>query len=100
MDTRITGACHTNQFECYSSKVYDDAVAKGDTEKDLTAALKDYAVAEKQFLTDAAEGLLYNRPVWMLVKPYVQGIADNPYEVRQVSFPGEHYSETIYISQH
>jgi oligopeptide transport system substrate-binding protein len=99
MDIEITAGCHGVQFECYSSKAYDDAVTKGDNEKDLSAALKDYATAEKIILTDAPVGLMYTRNDWMLVKPYVQSITATPYD-ETVYLPGDQYTETIYISAH
>jgi oligopeptide transport system substrate-binding protein len=100
MDIEITAGCHGVQFECYSNKTYDDLVTKGDSAKDLSAALKDYSSAEQLILSDAAVGIIYNRPDWLLVKPYVQGITANAYDVGGLYFPGDLYSQTIYISQH
>jgi oligopeptide transport system substrate-binding protein len=98
-DIEITGACHGNQFECYSSKQYDDLVTAGDNEKDLSKAVADYQKAEKILLQDAPIGILFNRPEWMLIKPYVQGISATPYD-EAVYLPGDSNTETIYISQH
>lgn len=99
MDIEITAGCHGVQFECYSNKAYDDLVTKGDNEKDLNAALKDYAQAEKLIVQDAPVGFLFNRPNWMLVKPYVHGITPTPYD-ESVYLPGDQWTGTIYISQH
>jgi oligopeptide transport system substrate-binding protein len=98
-DIQTTGGCHGTQWDCYSSKAYDDLVAKGDAEKDFNKALDDYKAAEKVLLTDAPFTPLYQRPSVDMVQPWVQGITAVTLD-ESVYTPGDFYTETIYISQH
>lgn len=98
-DIQSTGSCHGTQWGCYSSKTYDDLVAKADAERDLTKALGLYKQAEQILLTDAPFTPLYQRPTVNLVQPWVQGITAIPLDEGTYT-SGDIYTETIYISQH
>jgi oligopeptide transport system substrate-binding protein len=98
-DIQTSGGCHGTQWDCYSSKAYDDLVAKADAEKDFTKALDLYKQAEQILLTDSPFTPLYQRPSVDLVQPWVQGITAVPLD-ESVYTPGDFYTETIFISQH
>jgi oligopeptide transport system substrate-binding protein len=98
-DIFTTGGCHGTNWGCWNNKEYDDIVAKADQ------ATKD---ADRQKLYDQAHGMLvnqyivaflYNRPAWVLIKPYVQGLNITPID-NAIYLPGENYANTIYITNH
>ncbi|GAC1578198.1 MAG: ABC transporter substrate-binding protein [Candidatus Dormibacteria bacterium] len=97
-DIQVTSACHGTQWGCYSSKEYDDLVAKADAEKDFNKALDIYKKAEKLILTDAPIGITNQRPNVELIQPWIQGLSGTPLDDPEL--PGDFYPETIYISSH
>ena len=97
-DIEMSGGCHGTQFECYSSKEYDDLITKADAEKDFNKALTLYQKAEKVLLTDVPVGPVYQRPNVELVQPWVQNY--NTTALDSQWGPGEFYTELMYISSH
>lgn len=99
MDIMMSGACHGTNWGCWSNSEYDKLVTDADGTKDINAALVKYRAAEKILLTDGPLGLLYNRPDYILTKPYVQGTTFTQFD-ETAYFPGDNYLANLFISNH
>lgn len=75
---RVFESAHPQNTLGYSSAAYDRWLGASRAEGDAARRMEQLAAAEAQLLADAPVIPLFFRVSKRLVKPYVQGVADNP----------------------
>lgn len=98
-DIFTTGGCHGTNWGCWNNKAYDDLVTKADQATKDADRQKLYDQAQAMLSNQYIVSFLYNRPAWVLMKPYVQGLNITPID-NAIYLPGENYANTIYIANH
>jgi oligopeptide transport system substrate-binding protein len=96
-DIFTTGACHTLNSGCAILGGYDALVQKANTELDQNQRNKDYAMAQKILIDQAAVAFIYQSYEYDLVAPHVN-FTHTAFDDQNL--PGDQNWQSAFITQH